>query len=82
MAAITNTKPSLPPNTGKSLGNFEQDISRAIMGSYTSHPKPAKLFETMPPAPPPSPVSFAIDSYSNGKTMTSKHEKISGLCLE
>ncbi|KAJ5172360.1 hypothetical protein N7492_004953 [Penicillium capsulatum] len=71
-----------PPISHEALATFTQDISRAIMTA--SHPKPAKMHpnfvDDMPPAPPPSPVAFAVDS--NGKASKSKHEKIPSLSLE
>ncbi|KAJ5234443.1 uncharacterized protein N7469_003611 [Penicillium citrinum] len=54
--------------------SFSQDISRAFTST-----KP-KLHDTLPPAPPPSPVSFAVDA--TGKPNKSKHEKIPSLSLE
>ncbi|KAJ5387355.1 hypothetical protein N7509_009896 [Penicillium cosmopolitanum] len=76
MATIStpNTLTLSPPTTARDA--FSQDISRAFMGSAS---KP-KFHDTLPPAPPPSPVSLAIDS--TGKATKSKHEKIPSLSLE
>ncbi|KAJ5668768.1 hypothetical protein N7462_009838 [Penicillium macrosclerotiorum] len=69
-----------PPASADAFAAYSQDISRAIMTA--THTKPSKLHQSsidgMPPAPPPSPVSFAIDS--NRKA--SQHEKIPSLSLE
>lgn len=74
--------PVAPPTTAEALASFSEDISRAIMSSTS--PKPTKLHQTLddelPPAPPPSPVSFAVDS--NGKTNNQKREKIPSMSLE
>ncbi|KAJ5585388.1 uncharacterized protein N7459_005188 [Penicillium hispanicum] len=86
MAAIsapksTNSVPAVSPTTHEAFAAYSQDISRAIMTA--SHPKPAKLranLDNMPPAPPPSPVAFAVDS--NGKTSSMHREKIPNLNLE
>ena len=84
ISASTTTPVSVaPPTTHEALATFSQDISRAIMSA--SHSKPGKLnpnfVDDMPPAPPPSPVAFAVDS--NGKASTkAKHEKIPSLSLE
>ncbi|KAJ5988194.1 hypothetical protein N7481_003404 [Penicillium waksmanii] len=77
MATISTPKTiSLsPPTTAKDA--FSQDISRAFMGSASK----SKFHDTLlPPAPPPSPVSLAIDS--TGMATKSKHEKIPSLSLE
>ena len=81
VSTIRKTAPVAPPVTAAAVDAFFQDISRAIMGA--SQPKQAKVhnyFDEIPLAPPPSPVSFAIDS--NGKTATKKYEKILSLSLE
>lgn len=75
--------PVAPPTTAEALASFSEDIARAIMTS--SSPKPTtKLHpifdDELPPAPPPSPVSFAVDS--NGKTDRQKREKIPSMSLE
>ncbi|KAJ5670190.1 uncharacterized protein N7477_005553 [Penicillium maclennaniae] len=85
MASIS-TKPvvHLPtaPTISDTFAAYSEDISRAIMTATC--PKPAKLHHNfineLPPAPPPSPVSFAIDS--NGKPNGKKHSKIPGMSLE
>ncbi|KAJ5894462.1 hypothetical protein N7495_006153 [Penicillium taxi] len=76
MAAVS-PKTATPPSSHEAFATFSQDISRAIMTATS--PKSAKL-QQMPPAPPPSPVAFAIDS--NGKTTRGKHEKVPSLSLE
>lgn len=85
MASISTANASVsvaPPISHEVLATFTQDISRAIMTA--SRPKPAKMHpnfvDNLPPAPPPSPVSFAVDS--NGKTSTSKLDQIPSLSLE
>ncbi|KAJ5150930.1 uncharacterized protein N7482_010182 [Penicillium canariense] len=76
----TRTPVSISPPTD-AFAAYSQDISRAIM---TSRSKPTKLSDSlvdgMPPAPPPSPVSFAIDS--NGGKRGAKRSKIPSLSLE
>ncbi|KAJ6086038.1 hypothetical protein N7486_010319 [Penicillium sp. IBT 16267x] len=66
-----------PPITSDALMSFSQDFSKSIMAGHKSS---KKLEDGMPPAPPPSPVSFAVDS--NGKASKTKHEKIPSLSLE
>ena len=86
MASVSAHKSASPLPTGPTAtrdvhSTFTQHISRAIMTA--SRPKPAKLranLDSMPPAPPPSPVSFAIDS--NGKANSMSHEKIPNLNLD
>lgn len=66
-----------PPISSDALRSFSQDISKSIMAGS----KPSKKLEDgMPPAPPPSPISFAVDS--NGKAFNVKHEKIPSFSLE
>ncbi|KAJ5929311.1 hypothetical protein N7454_007159 [Penicillium verhagenii] len=66
-----------PPTAADALISFSQDISKSIMAGQ----KPSKKLEDgMPPAPPPSPIFFAVNS--NGKASSSKHEKIPSLSLE
>ncbi|KAJ5455864.1 uncharacterized protein N7458_004128 [Penicillium daleae] len=77
----TRTHSIAPPTTADAFAAYSQDISRAIITS--THTKTNKLshdlVDGMPPAPPPSPVSFAIDS--NGGNIA-KREKIPCLSLE
>lgn len=76
--SVTSTVSIAPPTTAEAFAAYSEDISRAIMT-----PKPAKLHhfvDELPPAPPPSPVSFAIDS--NGKPNSKKHEKVPSMSLE
>ncbi|KAJ5195191.1 uncharacterized protein N7498_008629 [Penicillium cinerascens] len=73
--------PVAPPTTADSFAAYSEDIARAIMTA--TGPKPIKLhnfIDELPPAPPPSPVSFAIDS--NGKTNGKKHSKVPSMSLE
>lgn len=73
--------PVTPPTTADSFAAYSEDIARAIMTA--SSPKPVKLhnfIDELPPAPPPSPVSFAIDS--NGKPNGKKHSKVPSMSLE
>lgn len=71
-----------PPTTAEAFAAYSEDITRAIMTA--AGPKPAKLHHNfineLPPAPPPSPVSFAIDS--NGKPNSKQHSKIPSMSLE
>jgi hypothetical protein len=73
--------PIAPPTTAEAFAAYSEDITRAIMTATS--PKPVKLhhnfIDELPPAPPPSPVSFAIDS--NGKT-GKKHSKVPSMSLE
>lgn len=85
MAAIA-TKPvvHLPVahTASDAFAAYSEDISRAIMTATSA--KPAKLHHNyineLPPAPPPSPVSFAIDS--TGKPNGKKHSTIPSMSLE
>jgi hypothetical protein len=74
--------PVAPPTTAEAFAAYSEDISRAIMTA--AGPKPAKLHHNfvneLPPAPPPSPVSFAVDS--NGKPNSKHHAKIPSMSLE
>ncbi|KAJ5101502.1 hypothetical protein NUU61_003724 [Penicillium alfredii] len=78
--ASTTCKTSIPASIAPT-STFTQDISRAIMTA--AHEKPAKLraniIDGMPPAPPPSPVSFAVDRKVPGKI---DRENIPNLNLE
>lgn len=80
MASVAASKTAhagvAPPTTHDALLSFSQDFSRSIVGSKSSK----NLEDGMPPAPPPSPVAFAVDS--NGKATRSKHAKIPNLSLE
>lgn len=85
MASISASNASVtvaPPISHEALATFTQDISRAIMTA--SRPKPVKMHpdfvDNLPPAPPSSPVSFAVDS--NGKASKLKHDKIPSFSLE
>ncbi|KAJ5724910.1 hypothetical protein N7493_006638 [Penicillium malachiteum] len=75
MASVATPKTMSPPTTHEALMSFSQNLRIVVPGN-----KSTKMLEDgLPPAPPPSPVSFAVDS--NGKAST-KHEKISSLSLE
>jgi len=81
MASISTTTTHLPPpTTAESFAAYSENITRAIM---TATNQPAKLhhnfIDELPPAPPPSPVSFAIDS--NGKPGKT-HSKVPSMSLE
>ncbi|KAJ5721115.1 uncharacterized protein N7483_009049 [Penicillium malachiteum] len=74
MAAVATPKTMSPPTTHEALMSFSQNLI-IVPGN-----KSTKMLEDgLPPAPPPSPVSFAVDS--NGKASI-KHEKIPSLSLE
>ncbi|OOQ83360.1 hypothetical protein PEBR_34934 [Penicillium brasilianum] len=77
----TRTHSFAPPTTANTFTSYSQSIPRAMTTPATS--KPTKfshgLVDGMPPAPPPSPVSFAIDS--TGGTIPHM-EKIVRLSLE
>ncbi|KAJ5718026.1 hypothetical protein N7488_003672 [Penicillium malachiteum] len=76
MASVATPKTMSPPTTHEALMSFSQNLHIVVPGSKSS----TKMLEDgLPPAPPPSPVSFAVDS--NGKAST-KHEKIPSLSLE
>ncbi|EPS31212.1 hypothetical protein POX_h09511 [Penicillium oxalicum] len=86
----TQSHSIVPPTTAESLAAFSQDISRVMTTSFRTsvssqdHHKTTKtsshFIDGMPPAPPPSPVSFAIDS--NGGQCTTKFDEISRLSLD
>ncbi|KAJ5745636.1 hypothetical protein N7520_010818 [Penicillium odoratum] len=74
IATPSSTISFAPPISSEALASFSQ-ATQSMMGSKSSK----KLEDGMPPAPPPSPVYFAVDS--NGKA-SNKHEKIPNLSLE
>ncbi|KAJ5291167.1 hypothetical protein N7478_000418 [Penicillium angulare] len=80
MASVASPKNTplgvAPPTTHEALVSFSQNFSRAMPGRKSTK----TLEDGMPPAPPPSPVAFAVDS--NGKAPLSKREKIPSLSLE
>lgn len=82
--ASVSTPLAVPPTTAEALASFSENISRAIMTSTS--PKPTKQHQTLddelPPAPPPSPVSFAVDSNRKTSKPKHKHEKIPSMSLE
>lgn len=80
MSSKTATSVSVAPPTTYDALSFSQDIQAIMTSSSPKHEKRTHLVDNLPPAPPPSPVSFAIDS--NGKAPVGKREKIPSLSLE
>ncbi|GLI76998.1 hypothetical protein PoHVEF18_005280 [Penicillium ochrochloron] len=70
-----------PPTTANSFDTFSANLSRGVITSSTSNNNKSThgFVDGMPPAPPPSPVSFAIGS--NGGTIPHM-EQIVRLSLE
>ncbi|KAJ5474992.1 hypothetical protein N7539_008058 [Penicillium diatomitis] len=85
----TQSSSIVPPTTGNSFTAFSQNISRNTTSSFqpsaswrpsTTLKISTHLVDGMPPAPPPSPVSFAIDS--NSGQFIDQWDEIHRLSLE
>ncbi|KAJ5214824.1 hypothetical protein N7468_010503 [Penicillium chermesinum] len=79
MSSKTAPVTVVPPTSHEAL-SFTQDIRAIMVGSNAKPDKRPHLVDNLPPAPPPSPVSFATNS--TGKAPGGKREKIPSLSLE